>query len=243
MGGSNSKSIASSFNTVVTEAITKNIISCVYTASQDQNIVIKNTIGDVTIRNAVLSQSTVINSSCLQKALSDANVQNAISNDILQNTSAETYAMLDAFTASGSSSTAMINNMTRNMFTTENISNTLNEVKQSQSINIESTVGNVVLENINMTQGAKLIAQSLADNANILQTMTSYENSANQTTSLTSEGPLDFLGDYAWVIVAIVVLVILALTGYFIFRSGSKSGGLDTIFGGCDKCGGKNNQL
>lgn len=252
MGGSNSKSVASSFNKTVVEAISKNVQSCVTTASQSQNIVISDTIGDVTLRNIKLSQATVIDASCLQKVLNDTNVQNAIKNDVLQNTSTDTYAMLDALTASSSSSTSTINNITQGLFTSENISNTLNDLKQSQSITITSTVGNVVLENITMSQGAQIIAQSLADNAGILKTMTEYENKSDQTTSLTAEGPLDFLGDYAWAIIAVVVLIILALSGVFIYKMfGSKSGGDDDIFGsgddnisqlifgGCDDCGHK----
>ena len=239
MGGSESKSVASSFNKTVTKAVSRNIQRCVSTASQDQNIVISNTIGDVTLRNLTLSQSVTINASCLQQTLNDSNVQNAIKNEILQNTSTETYALLDALTASRANSTTAINNMTSNMFTSENISETMNTLKQNQSINITSTVGNVIIENLTMTQGAQIIAQSLADNANILKTMTEYENSADQTTSLTSEGPLDFLGDYAWAIIAFIGLIILVLAGVFVYKFVGKSNTVGGgIFGGCDSCGG-----
>lgn len=246
MGGSNSKSTASNFNQVVTQAVSRNIQKCVATAVQNQNINIKAGVGDITLRNIDMSQTSVINMSCLQQTLNNSDVQNSIVNDVLQNTSTDTYAMLDALTASNTSSSSTISNITRNMFTSENISSTINEINQQQSINLETSVGNVVLENINMSQGAQIIAQTLADNANVLKTMTELENSTDQTTTMTAEGPFDFITDalteFGWIIGIVVIVIILIVAGLLAWRWRSKSGGeggIITVFGGCDSCGGE----
>ena len=78
MGGSNSKTVAESFNDVVTEVVARNITSCAGYASQDQIWSIRQIKGNVVIRDTSMVQIAVVNMDCMQNTLNDVDVQNQI---------------------------------------------------------------------------------------------------------------------------------------------------------------------
>ena len=182
-----------------------------------------NTVGDITIRNVLMSQSVSINSQCMQKTLQDASVQNKIADDVVQKADTTTQAMLGLLSGSSSSTTETgVRTTIKNMFTQTNINETINNLKQNQSINITSTVGNVVMENITMDQGMHLAAQTFVDSTQITKALTDVENKLDQTSSSKSVGPFDFIADlfatYGVIFGIVIVIIVLIGAGLMLYK-------------------------
>jgi hypothetical protein len=227
-GNTQSKSRASVATDIITQAVMRNVTRCVTNASQDQSINISNTVGDVTLKNVLMSQSISINSQCMQQTLMNSDVQNSIVNDVVQSADTETQAMLGLLSGDSSSSSDLaIRTTIKNMFTMENINETVNNLKQNQSINISSTVGNVILENITMEQGLHLAAQTFVDSTQISKALADVENKIDQSSSSKSVGPFDFIADMFsqfGVIIGIVIIIIAIIVGGLLVFKWTSSG-------------------
>lgn len=167
--------------------------SCEVAASQDQNVKEVNT-GIWLWSTVKLEQQSEIRSDCFSSITKQTELQNNLINTISQAASTKGVALLDAFSAGGSTASANLQNLVRNNITMSNIQKSYNMIKQSQSVSFENS-GIVGFRQVDLTQGSKIFAAATLNELSKSGVFNKIESYLDQTASTEMKNPLDFLVD------------------------------------------------
>jgi hypothetical protein len=190
MGGTQSSSISSVLNQTAISVISKDIMQCVSTATQNQLIGAGFVAGNVDISNVSLTQGSSINTSCVLQA----STQNTITADLgtaLANAASTTgQAGIPTFGTNAAQTASNITNQLNLNIANTNLTQDFNNATQNQNIEFGVVEGNFVMKNVSLSQTAAIASQNLLNTTAYSQVMGSVINQAQQSASSTSENPI-----------------------------------------------------
>lgn len=193
MGGSQSRNEITQLSEQLNEVASSTVQNCVADIAQDQSVREVNT-GIWFWSEVKLQQESEIKAECFSSITKQTELQNNLINKISQTTSTQGIALLDAFSAAGSTASANLTNIIRNKVTMSNIQNSYNAIKQKQSVDFENS-GLMVYRQVDLTQGSKIFAAATLNELNKAGIFTTIETYLDQKSSTKLDNPLAFLTD------------------------------------------------
>ncbi len=193
MGGSQSSTTINQLSEQLNNIAASTVQNCEVAISQDQTVKEVNT-GIWFWSTVKLTQTSEIKSECFSSVDKQNELQNNLINTISQTATTNGIALLDAFSATGSSASANLTNIIRNQVTMSNIQTSYNAIKQKQSVDFANS-GLMVYRAVDLTQGSKIFAAATLNElqkAGVFNTIQTY---LDQSAATTLKNPLDFLTD------------------------------------------------
>lgn len=213
MGGSQSKTEIKQLSEQLNEVSSQTVQNCEVAISQDQAVKEVNT-GIWLWSEVKLEQTSEIKSECFSSVEKQNELQNNLINKISQTASVSGVALLDAFSAAGTTASANLTNIIRNKITMSNIQNSYNAIKQKQSVDFANS-GLMVYRSVDLTQGSKIFAAATLNELNKAGIFTTIETYLDQKTSTKLENPLDFLTNLVGGITSGITTSMLTVVGIF----------------------------
>lgn len=213
MGGSQSKNEVKQLSEQLNDVASSTVQNCEVAISQDQHVKETNT-GIWFWSEVKLEQTSEIKAECFSSVEKQAELQNNLINKISQSASTEGVALLDAFSATGSTASANLTNIIRNKITMQNIQNSYNAIKQKQSVEFDNS-GLMVYRSVDLTQGSKIFAAATLNELNKAGIFTTIETYLDQKASTKLENPLDFLTDLVGSVTSGVTTSVMTVVAMF----------------------------
>lgn len=235
MGGSQSKTEVSQLSEQLNTVASQTVQSCEVAVSQEQTVKEVNT-GIWFWSTVHLEQTTEIKQECFSDVQKQTDLQNKLISTISQTASTQGIALLDAFSAAGTTASANLTNIVRNNITMSNIQRSYNAIKQKQSVDFSNS-GIMVFRQVDLTQGSKIFAAATLnelDKAGVFSTIESY---LDQKTSTTLKNPLDFLTDLVGgitsgittsMVTVVMIFFVIILSPFILIALISRIGGSST---------------
>jgi hypothetical protein len=196
-------------NEVATEAITKNIQSCVVSATQDQLVKIQNTGGDVKIRSLNQKQGSTVDSKCLFST----KTQNDIQDQVAEKIDSVVKAKGGLF-ASNSKQNIDIKNLFKTSINNETVASQVSGTMQKQTVQIVDTDGSVIIGNMNQEQTAQVIAEAIINSGQYSEVLNGI------ATKIDAKAEAESSGIFGSLFGGIFIAVILVGLGVAIYKGG-----------------------
>lgn len=221
MGSSSSKSTIKQLNDIAVDVVNKNVQSCMGNAQQSQLIKIKGVKKDVNISGVNQSQGATINMKCVFSN----DTQNKIQSQIAQEFSNMAKAKGGDWTQMGitaSKANTDIKNIFKSSINNETLSKQVSSIIQNQELSVEDVDGSVTVANVDQTQTASLIAETMVANKQYADVIEKVGTAIDSGSSAEGGGIFTnffkMLGGFSDVflygIIALVVLMVLGGIGY-----------------------------
>jgi hypothetical protein len=191
MGSSSSTVTDEQINNIINSVIVNNVTTCKTPLSQQQKLDFQNVRGNVDINGLDWSQYANLNLTCVGSNNSANKIRSAVEQELDQ--LATSHAGFFSTSSSSSKSNNQLINNISNEFTNNNIQECASGIAQSQNITAKNISGNVVVEDVNWEQSATSIADCMFNNETVSENSNQLVSNINQSSSATSEGPLDTL--------------------------------------------------
>ena len=190
-GGSKSSSSASQATSIISDVITTNVTNHSTVVQQEQYIRIG---GDYNVvSGVVMNQGYEINISEATSSDQIANMQTDITAQLQQAAASESTALLDALSSTDASINADIETEIRSLINTENITNIVVQVNQSQGIDV--TGSHNIVRNISFHQFGSIIDENVRNLTQSSSLITTMDTVMAQTAAAKSTNPLNVFVD------------------------------------------------
>jgi len=209
MGGSQSTNITTMVNQTAAQVITQNMMNCSASSAQTQTVNITGS----SIFGLSATQTASISQSCVANFQMTTDIANQIANQIQQQATSQSIALLDLVSGSKASNTVALSNMISSNVTTQLVQNAALSAIQTQSINVSgSTVADATI-----SQSATVIQSAIMGAISNTNLATTVANNTSQSSSATQTNPLAFLTDYLTYIMIFIGIIVLAIIGGLIY--------------------------
>ncbi len=215
MGGGQSKTEITQLSQQLNDVIVQTVQNCEVAAEQSQTLEESNS-GIWLWSVSRMEQNSDISSSCFSSAEKQLELQNNIINTIAQAASTKGVALLDAFSAPGSTAIANLTNIVRNNITMKNIQTSYTSIRQTQSAKFSNS-GIIGYRQQDLIQGSKLFAAASLAEISKAGIFSKIESAVDQKASTTAENPLEFVTRLAG---SITSGIASGITGTILFFAG-----------------------
>jgi hypothetical protein len=191
MGSSSSQVTDEQINDVITTAVINNTQNCKGLVEQVQDVTFGEVGGNFTLSEISFIQDATLNATCAGESNTADNIKTSVEQGLQQFVSSRT-----GFFSTGSSNSQANNtliNKISNQFTTNNIQNCLSEIAQIQDVSAEIVKGNVDITKTSFDQSAQVVTNCMANNKVVSESSNQLVSNINQSSSASSEGPLNTL--------------------------------------------------
>ena len=205
-----SKNVQDVVANAVTNSIIKNTSECTLQNINTSTIKFGRVEGDFNLNQVDLSQSVIINSTCLQTSTNDSKILQDIQND-LQQKFGNTSGLAVLSVSVKDNSIKLAQDITSNI-NLENIKKCLLNNLTETSIGADYVGGSVNISNLTITQVTNLVSKCLQSDKNTVDSTTKAKASLDQTAQTTNQ-----LIIYA--IIGFVVFIVFLFLIFFILKS------------------------
>lgn len=189
MGGVESKNITHDINTIVKHLMMKSMSECMESVDSTTNIAIDKVKDDVEITHIHVDQNDSVNIKCALDAVKNANIGNKLKDELKKYSNTKGEAVLDSMSNEDAEN---VEEITESI--TDDINNvdetTLNErIKLAVNLSIKDITGHVKIEDIDIHQTTKLIAENIMDISDMAEDVDDISKIINDST-VTEESDL-----------------------------------------------------
>jgi len=165
MGNKGSSAVSETESININEStinmVSKAINKCVVSISQSQMINLKSK-GSISISNSDFTQNASINSECLLQAERQADIKREFVNDIMNQIVTKNKKLIGIMGGGSKSLTrSRIENRLNTSINNLDMQESINKVVNSINLKSVSLEGNIVIEGVTLSQGAKIYAKSI----------------------------------------------------------------------------------
>lgn len=212
-GGSSSLTSMSSYSKSVAEAMSKTMQKCKSDVNMGMNITIKGNYN--VVKNVRMVQSFKLSSGCNLDDKNVADVQQAVSNQIKQQSEAANVAFLGALGSSSSTNTTDIHNEVVAKITRETIQEIVNSFNMKMDFYLDGNSN--IVEDISMEQSAQVLQDNCLAALSKLSSIQAIENVVESKSTAKQTNPIseiiDSIGSIFTSMGILWVIVILACVG------------------------------
>lgn len=241
MGGTESKTTVDVLNEMSVDVAQKSVGRCTASTTQAQRIKFGYVGGDFVLKDTTMKQEAALNFKCAMSAAKQSEIQGEIANKIAQFAAAKGPAVLGALGSSTAHAAANIKNKFATTVNTSTLQESVTASRQLQEVGATHVAGDVVIANLDMEQGAKVVAEAIISDRQYQSVIQSAATAIDQRSKAVTTNPVaDMIGaiggifkgmtaPIVWGLMAfigfimlIVILATLSAFGWFGNNNGGK---------------------
>ncbi len=244
-GGSSAKSSTDIYTQNIVEALSKSIQNCTSKTVIAQKVVIKGNYN--VVKKVRMVQGMKLSTSCAMDDKNVAAAQQAVENQIKQQTEAQNVALMGALSKSESDTDLKIHNEVKSKINRETIQNIINTFNLTQDFYLDGNSN--IVEDISMEQSMEALADSCLQALSQLSTVQDIMTRADQISKASQTNPVsEIIGAIGGIVSTItssissivtslggiwmiIVVVALGVGGYVIVQGGGIGALMGTLNG------------